>query len=67
MRQKCGIQQSKIILKINSILIIIVQFNTIFRGAGVVVGIIDTGVFQGHEALEESFAGAWLDPHYDSR
>jgi len=34
------------------------------RGAGVVVGIIDTGVYLEHPALQEAYAGAWHDPYY---
>jgi subtilisin family serine protease len=35
------------------------------RGAGAVVGIIDTGVHIMHEALADNFAGAWHDPYYN--
>lgn len=35
-----------------------------YRGEGVIVGIIDTGVHRQHEALNASYAGAWLDPYY---
>lgn len=33
-------------------------------GEGIVVGIIDTGVNVGHEALAGGYAGAWSDPYY---
>ncbi|XP_035711704.1 bacillopeptidase F isoform X2 [Folsomia candida] len=34
------------------------------NGTGIVVGIIDTGVNVGHEALAGGYAGAWSDPWY---
>ncbi|XP_021959233.1 subtilisin-like [Folsomia candida] len=34
-------------------------------GEGIVVGIIDTGVNGGHVALNQSFAGVWMDPYFN--
>jgi len=34
-------------------------------GEGSVVGIIDTGVYLGHSALQAGYAGAWHDPYYN--
>lgn len=36
------------------------------RGAGTVIGIIDTGVYLQHEALHDAYAGAWHDPYYNT-
>lgn len=38
---------------------------SITQGEGVVVGIFDSGVNLGHEALSAGYAGAWLDPHHN--
>lgn len=35
-------------------------------GAGIVVGIIDTGANGNHVALKDGFAGAWRDPYYNN-
>jgi len=38
----------------------------ISRGEGVIVGIIDTGVYLDHEGLKDAYAGAWEDPYYNT-
>lgn len=39
---------------------------SITDGAGAVVGFMDSGVNLAHEALTTGYAGAWLDPYYNT-